>query len=274
MKNFSITLMLLYGLSVFAQEVDLTELDQIFVDNAEGLDLLDDKGSTTSIQWTKENTASTFISMCEKMRVNKGPVIVFIIDGGDIYETENLVNFMNSREGRSLRVYLNYMVIDSKDFKEHKILRDRFNGGNVFLVNHDFKVMAQGKIDYYKTKNGEQWWNALQEFVKSNPDAIKQLSADLRANTKQEKVKAFDDSLDKIKNASFRERRKASKVMKNLVKDIGFLLLPVCASDDPEVSHSAKKLLLQTQTGVKFPLSRTIPLWFKFDQQLAIFIKK
>ena len=273
MKNFMLALLFLYCISASAQEVDITELDQIFVDNVEEIDL-DTEESTSSIQWTKENTASTFISMREKMKKNKGPVMVFVLDGGDIYETENLVNFMNSHEGRSLRVYLNYMIVDSKDFAVIDILRELFNGGNLFLTDQSFKVTARGKIDYYKTKNGEQWWSAIQDFMKKNPDAIAKSSAELRANSNQEAIKAFDESLDKIKNASFRERRKASKIMKELVKDVGFLLMPVCASEDPEVSHSAKKLLMQTQTGVKFPLTRTIPLWFNFDQQLAIFIKK
>ena len=70
MKYFIIALLLLVAYSAHSQEVDITELDQIFVDNIDEIEL-DENDSNTNIQWTKENTASTFISMREKMKTNK-----------------------------------------------------------------------------------------------------------------------------------------------------------------------------------------------------------
>ncbi|MCM8530951.1 MAG: hypothetical protein NE330_07310 [Lentisphaeraceae bacterium] len=273
MKNLILAMLLLVAFSVTAQDAELNELDQIFVDN-EGLELIEDDEPVTSVQWTKENTASTFITMKEKMTKNKGPIMLFVIDGGDIYETENLINFMNSREGRSFRVYINYMVIDSRDMQKSPILNERFRMGNVFLVEENFKTLAYSKIDYYKTKTGPDWWSALQSFVAKNEKVISEASNKLRDHADPALVKTFDESLQSIKEGSFRERRKATKTMKSLVKNFGFLLMPICSSSDPEMSETANKLLLQTQTRVKFPLSRTIPLTFNMEKQLASFIKK
>jgi hypothetical protein len=273
--RFLITLLLLLNtLSIYAQDVDITELDQIFVDNINDIEFEEEQDLNTNIKWSKENTASTFISMKEKMKTNKGPILVFVIDGGDIYETENLVNFMNSKEGRSFRVYVNYMIVDSNDFTNNMHLKKRFSQGNIFIVNNRFNVMASGNIDFYKTKTGNDWWQAINQFFTQNPEPMKKAIHHLRSQTDSELIKSFDSALDKIKNASYRERKQATKQMKTLVKNVGFLLLPICANTDPEVSHTAKKLLMQTHTGVKFPLERTIPLWFNIDQQLAIFMQK
>ncbi|MCM8537744.1 MAG: hypothetical protein NE334_17515 [Lentisphaeraceae bacterium] len=273
MNNLILAMLLLVAFSVTAQDPELNELDQIFVDN-EGLDLIEDDEPVTSVQWTKENTASTFISMKEKMTKNKGPIMLFLIDGGDIYETENLINFMNSKEGRSFRVYVNYMVIDTRDMVKSPLLNERFRMGNIFLVEENFKTLAYSKIDYYKTKTGQDWWNALQNFVAKNEKVINDASNKLRNHADPDLVKSFDKSLKSIQEGSFRERRKATKTMKSLVKNLGFLLMPICSSSDPEMSATAKSLLLQTQTRVKFPLTRTIPLTFNMEKQLASFIKK
>ena len=62
--------------------------------------------------------------------------------------------------------------------------------------------------------------------------------------------------------------------MKSIMPEIGFLMLPAVNDKDPELSRTAEKLLLESQTSLNFPVARKVPTWFNFEKQVALLTKK
>ena len=248
------------------------ELDEKFVGNS---NLIDYENAPEVNSWGKEDTFSSLLHLKERLTNNQNPVFVFVVDGGDLFEAENIAKFMNSPEGRSFRTIANYFVIDSRTLPQSPKLKKKIlPGGNLYLMNRDLDVLAHSKVNYYQTKTGSDWWERIKKFMGQNKQAVEKVTERMRQKSDHELVKRFDESLEKIKNASFRERRKAIKNMKSLMPEIGFLLLPETNTKDPELSRTAEKLLLENQTSLNFPVSKKIPSWFNFDKQIALISKK
>ena len=270
------TLLVLFCFLAEGQDAIELQLDELFIENADNDNVIED--NTTNIEvinsWGKDETNSSFLHMKKRLETVKGPVFIFVVDGGDLYEADNLIKFMNSNEGRSFRSFTNYLVLDSRELAESKILSKKFENGNLFMLENDFSVLAQTTVDYYQTKNGIDWWKRIKLFVAKNNAAVKKVSVRIRSEIDQELVKRFDDSIFKIKNASFRERKKAIATMKSLVKEMGFLLFPETVNADPEVSLTADKLLLGKRTKLDFPIVQKVPSWFILEKQMNLLSKK
>ncbi len=276
MRNLLIIGLLFFGFAVNAQNAREMQLDELFIENVNIDDVVVNESSNIEIinSWGKEETSSSFLHMKNRLETVKGPVFLFVVDGGDLYEADNLIKFMNSREGRSLRMFTNYLVMDSRVLKESKTLSKKFANGNLFMLDNDFSVLAQTNVDFYQTKTGLDWWKKLKEFVSKNNAAVQKVTNRIRNEMDEDIVKRFDDSIDKIKNASFRERKKAIAVMKSLVKEMGFLLFPETTNKDPEVSFTAEKLLLAKVTKLDFPIAQKVPTWFNLEKQFELLSKK
>lgn len=275
MRNF-LLLLLFACTTAFSQEAVELQLDELFIENANDDNIIVEEASSVEVinSWGKDETFSSFIHMKDRMASVKGPVFIFIIDGGDLYEADNVIKFMNSREGRSFRTFTNYLVLDSRVLSDSKTLNKKFVNGNLFMVDNDLSILAQTTVDFYQTKTGIDWWKRLKVFISKNNAAVQKISQRMRSEIDEEVVKRFDDSIDKIKNASFRERKKAIATMKSLVKEMGFLLFPETINKDPEVSFSADKLLLGKKTKLDFPVAKKVPTWFNLDKQFNLLSKK
>ena len=276
MRNLLLTVLLFFSYFAHAQKDREMQLDELFIENVNIEDIVINDESNVEIisSWGKEETSSSFLHMKNRLETVKGPVFLYIVDGGDLYEADNLIKFMNSREGRSLRTFTNYLVMDSRVLKESKNLSKKFANGNLFMLDNDFSILAQTNIDFYQTKTGMDWWKKLKGFVAKNNAAVQKVANRIRNEMDEDIVKRFDDSIDKIKNASFRERKKAIAVMKSLVKEMGFLLFPETSNKDPEVSFTAEKLLLAKVTKLDFPVAKKVPTWFNLEKQFALLSKK
>ena len=270
------TLLVLFCFIAEGQDAIELQLDELFIENANDDIIIED--TTTNIEvinsWGKDETNSSFLHMKNRLATVKGPVFLFIVDGGDLYEADNLIKFMNSNEGRSFRSFTNYLVLDSREIAESKTLSKKFENGNLFMLENDFSILAQTTVDFYQTKTGIDWWKRIKLFVSKNNAAVQKVSLRIRSELGEELVKRFDDSIYKIKNASFRERKKAIATMKSLVKEMGFLLFPETINPDPEVSLTADKLLLGKRTKLDFPVVRKVPSWFDLEKQMALLSKK
>lgn len=276
MRNFLILLLLFACTTALSQEAVELQLDELFIENANDDNIIVEEASSVEVinSWGKDETCSSFIHMKDRMASVKGPVFIFIVDGGDLYEADNVIKFMNSREGRSFRTFTNYLVLDSRVLNDSKILNKKFVNGNLFMVDNDLSILAQTTVDYYQTKTGIDWWKRLKLFISKNNAAVQKISQRMRSEIDEEVVKRFDDSIDKIKNASFRERKKAIATMTSLVKEMGFLLFPETVNKDPEVSFTAEKLLLGKKTKLDFPVAKKVPTWFNFEKQFNLLSKK
>ena len=276
MRNLLLTVLLFFSYFAHAQKDREMQLDELFIENVNIEDIVINDESNVEIisSWGKEETSSSFLHMKNRLETVKGPVFLYIVDGGDLYEADNLIKFMNSREGRSLRTFTNYLVMDSRVLKESKTLSKKFANGNLFMLDNDFSILAQTNIDFYQTKTGMDWWKKLKGFVAKNNAAVQKVANRIRNEMDEDIVKRFDDSIDKIKNAPFRERKKAIAVMKSLVKEMGFLLFPETSNKDPEVSFTAEKLLLAKVTKLDFPVAKKVPTWFNLEKQFALLSKK
>ncbi|MCM8525592.1 MAG: hypothetical protein NE327_03680 [Lentisphaeraceae bacterium] len=276
MRNMLFTLLVLFCFIAEGQDAIELQLDELFIENANDDIIIED--TTTNIEvinsWGKDETNSSFLHMKNRLATVKGPVFLFIVDGGDLYEADNLIKFMNSNEGRSFRSFTNYLVLDSREIAESKTLSKKFENGNLFMLENDFSILAQTTVDFYQTKTGIDWWKRIKLFVSKNNAAVQKVSLRIRSELGEELVKRFDDSIYKIKNASFRERKKAIATMKSLVKEMGFLLFPETINPDPEVSLTADKLLLGKRTKLDFPVVRKVPSWFDLEKQMALLSKK
>ena len=275
MRNLLIIL-LFFCCFAGAQDAIELQLDELFIENANDDNVIEDESSNVEVinSWGKDETNSSFLHMKDRLATVNGPVFIFKVDGGDLYEADNLIKFMNSREGRSFRTFVNYLVLDSRVLAESKTLSKKFENGNLFLLESDFTVLAQTTVDFYQTKTGQDWWKRIKLFISKNNAAVDKISERMRNGLDAELVKRFDDSIDKIKNASFRERKKAIATMKSLVKEMGFLLFPETVNKDPEVSFSAEKLLLGKRTKLDFPVAKKIPTWFNLEKQFSLLSKK
>jgi hypothetical protein len=266
-----VTIMLIFSLHIWAQEQLELELDEKFVNNSTPIDY---EKSPKITSWGKAETFSSFLHLKERISNNHNPVFVFVIDGGDLFEAENIAKFMNSPEGRSFRTIVNYMLVDSRTLHESKVLKKKILAdGNMFLMDNKLKVLAHSKVNYYKTKTGPDWWAKIKTFIQQNKEVVDKVTNEMRLNSDRQLIKRFDEALDKIKNSSFRERRKAIKSMKSMTQEIGFLLLPVTNEKDPEASRTAEKLLMENQTRLNFPVNKTVPAWFDFNKQVAFLTK-
>lgn len=276
MRNFLLLLLLFACTTALSQEAVELQLDELFIENANDDNIIVEEASSVEVinSWGKDETFSSFIHMKDRMASVKGPVFIFIIDGGDLYEADNVIKFMNSREGRSFRTFTNYLVLDSRVLSDSKTLNKKFVNGNLFMVDNDLSILAQTTVDFYQTKTGIDWWKRLKVFISKNNAAVQKISQRMRSEIDEEVVKRFDDSIDKIKHASFRERKKAIATMKSLVKEMGFLLFPETINKDPEVSFSADKLLLGKKTKLDFPVAKKVPTWFNLDKQFNLLSKK
>lgn len=276
MRNFLLLLLLFACTTALSQEAVELQLDELFIENANDDNIIVEEASSVEVinSWGKDETFSSFIHMKDRMASVKGPVFIFIVDGGDLYEADNVIKFMNSREGRSFRTFTNYLVLDSRVLNDSKILNKKFVNGNLFMVDNDLSILAQTTVDYYQTKTGIDWWKRLKLFISKNNAAVQKISQRMRSEIDEEVVKRFDDSIDKIKNASFRERKKAIATMTSLVKEMGFLLFPETVNKDPEVSFTAEKLLLGKKTKLDFPVAKKVPTWFNFEKQFNLLSKK
>lgn len=276
MRNLLLTVLLFFCFFANAQEAREMQLDELFIENVNIDDVVENDETNVEIisSWGKEETSGSFMHMKNRLETVKGPVFLFVVDGGDLYEADNLIKFMNSSEGRSLRSFTNYLVMDSRVLKESKTLSKKFANGNLFMLDNDLSVLAQTNVDFYQTKTGLDWWKKLKEFVAKNNAAVQKVTNRIRNEMDEDLVKRFDDSIDKIKNASFRERKKAIAVMKSLVKEMGFLLFPETSNKDPEVCFTAEKLLLAKVTKLDFPVAQKVPSWFNLEKQFELLSKK
>ena len=276
MRNMLFTLLVLVCFLAEGQDAAELQLDELFIENANNDNVIVD--STTNIEiintWGKDETNSSFLHMKNRLATVKGPVFLFIVDGGDLYEADNLIKFMNCNEGRSFRSFTNYLVMDSRELEESKTLSKKFENGNLFMLDNDFSILAQTTIDFYQTKTGPDWWKRIKLFVSKNNAAVQKVSLRIRSEIDKELVNRFDESIIKIKTASFRERKKAIATMKSLVKEMGFLLFPETFNSDPEVSLTANKLLLGKRTKLDFPIIRKVPTWFVLEKQMALLSKQ
>ena len=262
---------LILSINIWAQLQPELLLDEKYVNNALSINY---DGAPEVNSWGKEETFSSLIHLKDRLANNHKPIFVFIIDGGDLFEAANLADFMNSPEGRSFRTIVNYLVLDNETLSESEILKEKvLPDGNIFLMNQQFKVLAHTKIDYYKTTTGAKWWSAIKAFLGKNKGAVKKVSEYLRQESNRQLITRFDDALQKIKFASFRDRREATESMKSMVVELGFLLLPVTNEKDPEASRTTEKLLLANQTSLHFPVSKNVPRWFDFNKQISFLMK-
>ena len=276
MRNLLFTVLLLFCFLAEGQDAIELQLDELFIENANDDNIIDDNVTNIEVinSWGKDETNSSFLHMKNRLATVKGPVFLFIVDGGDLYEADNLIKFMNSKEGRSFRAFTNYLVLDSRVLSESKTLNKKFENGNLFMLENDFSIIAQTTVDFYQVKTGIDWWKRVKLFISKNNVAVEKVSQRIRNEIDEELVKRFDDSIHKIKNASFRERKKAIATMKSLVKEMGFLLLPETINEDPEVSLTAEKLLLGKRTKLDFPIAQKVPTWFNLEKQMALLSKK
>jgi hypothetical protein len=264
-----IAILLIFSYNIFGQEQ--LELDEKYVNTSIAIDY--NKSPEVS-SWGNDETFSSLLHLKERVENNNNPIFIFVIDGGDLFEAENLAKFLNSPEGRSFRTIANYFVLDSRTLPKSKTLKKILSpDGNMFLMSREMNVLAQSKVNFYKTKTGADWWDKIKKFVSLNKNAVDKVNEYMRATSDHQLIKRFDAALDKIKNASFRERRKAIKNMKSMMAEVGFLLLPITTSKDPEASRTAEKLLLENQTRLNFPVAKQIPSWFDFEKQVSLLSK-
>lgn len=270
MRNVLTVFLFFYCFTAYSQDID-DQLDELFLENVDDVNPINPDENTAHVtQWGKDETFSSFVHMKDRLKSSNSPLFIFVIDGGDLFEAENLSKFLNSSQGKSFRTFANYFVVNQKSLALSKTLKKKLNpDGNMFMMNHNLELLAHCKIDFYKTKTGDDWWKRLKKFASNNKDAVNKASEYLRNKSDAMLIARFDDAIDKIKHASFKQRKKAIRDMKSLVKQLGFLLFPVTNEKDPEASDTAEKLLLGNQTGLNFPVTKKVPSWFDFDKQVA-----